>query len=1106
MCLNYAVNKLQLLSFFTISLLCCMTLGHAQGVNRLSFTNVVPPSPEVSAFGKYLEFPMNHSSGVPVISIPIYTARSGSLALPISLSYNASGIKVEEVASWAGLGWSLNVGPSLYRVVHGQPDDFSMQNGFMYTSSKANLIYNYPENSTEKTQAYNRISTDELDVEPDIYYFSVLGYSGKFYYDQEQGAFVQLPKSAIKITHRSNSNGKIVQWTITLPDGTSCFFGQTEDLLRSAYDSLLSSSTISFPNTILSSGNGAPEHISVWQPMELKHPQGSKMEFFYATVSSVDFGRGGETTDYLGLSGCTYADGQLKYSTYANSGSKSVLQKIAVADADIEFVASSIPREDIINGGAALSRINIKGKDGQLVKAFRLNTSYWTSDAESNLIAVPNPLVGNPQVVAGKRLYLASLEVLDREGISQERYSFDYNDKSLPNRLSAAQDYWGYYNRAANGICLSPKIKASLVNGATPGSGYLAGADRRIDTLYAQARVLTSITHPTGGKTEYFYESNRVPESGIALGDVNQFQFSALEQKTFFFSKSPSYLEQGSTTTYSRNFSVGKNPTYIDFEYTGCNNNMATFDCPINITIQGISDPSFNLMLVGAKLSYSLPEGNYKISATISSSSETSDPDFAVGLSWEEEKSGMKDQIIVGGLRLKKMITTDGLSGRMIRTYSYNQFSTPSKSSGHILNLPMHIFDIFCGRGNEMMATVTRRVSYSAAPLNGGDGQTIRYTHITEYSDDEKQQKTEYVYSHDLYDFTSSATNSYPFPTVIYRDWRSGLLQKQITYEYLETGRYRPVLSKQITYKEYEEQSKLAGLKHSSTPNPGSFSIGRYNIWTEWYLKTAEIDTAYFYGESGVSKIIQQKAFSYDKNNFYMQTDVWQKRSDGKSMHQRLSYPKDHNNSAGFNVDALLNRHIIGLPIRKENHVGNKIIDGEIIKYNEIGLPIASYVYEGTDTDTVALNSSLVVPSYYVLNYVLAYDGPNIKKAVEVSKEKGQKECFLWGYREQYPVANIKNADYATVVAALGGQAVVDAFAASNPTDAEVKSFLMPLKAGLPNAFITSYTYKPLVGMTSQTDAKGMTTYFEYDSFQRLKYVKDQNGNIIKSYTYYLKN
>jgi YD repeat-containing protein len=55
------------------------------------------------------------------------------------------------------------------------------------------------------------------------------------------------------------------------------------------------------------------------------------------------------------------------------------------------------------------------------------------------------------------------------------------------------------------------------------------------------------------------------------------------------------------------------------------------------------------------------------------------------------------------------------------------------------------------------------------------------------------------------------------------------------------------------------------------------------------------------------------------------------------------------------------------------------------------------------------------------------------------------------------------------------------------------------------DAQMTTYTHKPLIGITSQTDAKGQTIYYEYDEFQRLKNVKDQNGNIIKNNIYHYK-
>ena len=50
-----------------------------------------------------------------------------------------------------------------------------------------------------------------------------------------------------------------------------------------------------------------------------------------------------------------------------------------------------------------------------------------------------------------------------------------------------------------------------------------------------------------------------------------------------------------------------------------------------------------------------------------------------------------------------------------------------------------------------------------------------------------------------------------------------------------------------------------------------------------------------------------------------------------------------------------------------------------------------------------------------------------------------------------------------------------------------------------------TYTYEPLVGVTSQSDVNNKITYYEYDGFNRLVMIRDENRNIIKQlcYTYY---
>lgn len=51
-------------------------------------------------------------------------------------------------------------------------------------------------------------------------------------------------------------------------------------------------------------------------------------------------------------------------------------------------------------------------------------------------------------------------------------------------------------------------------------------------------------------------------------------------------------------------------------------------------------------------------------------------------------------------------------------------------------------------------------------------------------------------------------------------------------------------------------------------------------------------------------------------------------------------------------------------------------------------------------------------------------------------------------------------------------------------------------------AQMTTYTYEPLIGITSQCDANNKITYYEYDSFGRLKTIRDQDRNVIKTMDY----
>ena len=61
------------------------------------------------------------------------------------------------------------------------------------------------------------------------------------------------------------------------------------------------------------------------------------------------------------------------------------------------------------------------------------------------------------------------------------------------------------------------------------------------------------------------------------------------------------------------------------------------------------------------------------------------------------------------------------------------------------------------------------------------------------------------------------------------------------------------------------------------------------------------------------------------------------------------------------------------------------------------------------------------------------------------------------------------------------------------------------LRNALPNNDITTMTYHWLIGVSSATDSRGITTHFSFDNQGRLSTVKDYNGYFIRKYDYHYK-
>lgn len=128
------------------------------------------------------------------------------------------------------------------------------------------------------------------------------------------------------------------------------------------------------------------------------------------------------------------------------------------------------------------------------------------------------------------------------------------------------------------------------------------------------------------------------------------------------------------------------------------------------------------------------------------------------------------------------------------------------------------------------------------------------------------------------------------------------------------------------------------------------------------------------------------------------------------------------------------------------------------------------------------------------IKFISYYNNGNVK---ELSKSEGTRIVYVWGYNDQYPVAKIENATYSEVESVLGV-----GFNLGNSGLTPTQESNLRTNTILSKAMVSTYTYDPLIGVTSMTDAKGYTMYYEYDEFNRLKHVKDKDGNILSENQY----
>jgi len=179
---------------------------------------------------------------------------------------------------------------------------------------------------------------------------------------------------------------------------------------------------------------------------------------------------------------------------------------------------------------------------------------------------------------------------------------------------------------------------------------------------------------------------------------------------------------------------------------------------------------------------------------------------------------------------------------------------------------------------------------------------------------------------------------------------------------------------------------------------------------------------------------------------------------------------------------------------RNEYNDKSQLTAKYIAKLNPGNLPLASS-YKLGNWPIITENQN---PALYQLTNVLTesyqYDRDRL---VQVTDEtSGISTVYLWAYNGTHPIAEIRNATFANVAQSLGGDYMVNQLYNSYTPDMNVVNNLRNV---LINSQVTTMTFKLLVGVTSITDARGIKTSYEYDSFGNLKNIRDLNNRLLQT-------
>ncbi|WP_299627678.1 RHS repeat domain-containing protein [uncultured Tenacibaculum sp.] len=266
------------------------------------------------------------------------------------------------------------------------------------------------------------------------------------------------------------------------------------------------------------------------------------------------------------------------------------------------------------------------------------------------------------------------------------------------------------------------------------------------------------------------------------------------------------------------------------------------------------------------------------------------------------------------------------------------------------------------------------------------------------------------------------------------------------------------------------------------------------------YLLNKRISKSYFYPASG-NAVVTTNVEDIYYNSRDLVTSTTMTNSKEEQISTTNKYAHEANNSR------LISENRITTPIEVKTSkllgLSETILSKQNTVYKDFGNGFYMPEKVQTSKGSQILEDRVVYHSY-----------DNKGNPTEVSKKDGTSVVYIWGYNQTQPIAKIEGATLSTIPSAtitnLQTLSNNDNDRSINTTGSEgaLRVALNNLRnlTALKDALVTTFTYDPLVGVTSITDPRGETIYYEYDEFNRLKLIRNSEGHIVTEHQYNYKN